>query len=40
MQSGPQQKSWRDIEYNPHKYLSNTPDGGVHASASQPPDPH
>ena len=29
----------RDIDYNPHKYLSNTP-GGVQASASQPPDPH
>jgi hypothetical protein len=30
----------RDIEYNPHKYLSNTP-GSVQASASQePPDPH
>ena len=28
----------RDIEYNPHKYLSNTP-GCVWASASQPPDP-
>jgi hypothetical protein len=29
----------RDSEYNPHKYLNNTP-GGVQASASQPPDPH
>jgi len=29
----------RDIDHNPHKYLSNTP-GGVQASASQPPDPH
>jgi len=27
------------VEYNPHKYLSNT-SGGVQASASQPPDPH
>ena len=29
----------RDSDYNPHKYLNNTP-GGVQASASQPPDPH
>ena len=29
----------RDIEHNPHKYLSNTP-GGMQASASQPPDLH
>ena len=29
----------RDIEHNPHTYLSNTP-GSVQASASQPPDPH
>ena len=29
----------RDIEHDPHKYLSNTP-GGMQASASQPPDPH
>jgi len=29
----------RDIEYNPHKYMSNA-SGGVQASASQPPDPH
>jgi len=28
-----------DIDYKPHKYMSNTP-GGVQASASQPPDPH
>ena len=27
----------RDIEHNPHEYLSNSP-GGVQASASQPPD--
>jgi len=26
-------------EYNPHKYMGNTP-GGIQASASQPPDPH
>ena len=30
----------RDIKHNPHKHLSNTPGGGVQASASQPPDPH
>jgi hypothetical protein len=29
----------RDIEHNPHKYLSNTP-SGVQGSESQPPDPH
>ena len=29
----------QDIEHNPQKYLSNTPDG-VQAFASQPPDPH
>jgi hypothetical protein len=29
----------RDVEYNPHKYMGNTP-GGIQASASQPPDPH
>jgi hypothetical protein len=26
----------RDVEYNPHKYMGNTP-GGMQASASQPP---
>jgi hypothetical protein len=42
MQSGPQQniiQMRRDIEHNPHKYLSNTP-SGVQGSESQPPDPH
>jgi hypothetical protein len=29
----------RDIEHNPHNYLSDSPDG-VQASASQSPDPH
>jgi hypothetical protein len=29
----------QDIEYDPHKYMSNTL-GGVQACASQPPDPH
>ena len=34
MQSNPQQKSYKwDIEYNPHKYMSNNP-GDVQASAS------
>jgi hypothetical protein len=32
------QMRW-DNEYNPHKYLSNTP-GGVQGFASQPLDPH
>jgi hypothetical protein len=33
MQSNPQQKSYKwDIEYNPHKYMSNNP-GDVQASA-------
>jgi len=39
MQSDPQLNHGRDIEYNPHKYMSNTP-GGVQASASPPPAPH
>ena len=49
MQSGPQQniiQMRRDIEHNPHKYLSNASMGvqasasGMQASASQPPNPY
>jgi hypothetical protein len=38
MQSDPQQKSRRNIEYKPHKYLGNTNPGWLQASASQPSD--